>query len=340
MKIGKLSNEQLTNLVLNKLPSLSSSTLVGAGIGADCAWQKIGDKLLVSSTDPITAGKMQSGKLAIHVSCNDIAACGIRPSGLLIVVIAPPSASEEDVSTIVTQASDEAAKLGVDIVGGHTEVSASVNEFIVISTAFGIVDHDHPVPKGKEKPGDKLIMTKSACIEGSYIASKEHYEKLVGKVSKELIDEASKYEDSISVVKEGEICGSLASLEESINQYGFRDSAVSLMHDITEGGVYGAAYEMASFSNVGLRLDKGSIPITEASRQICIAMNLDPYRLISSGSLLIASSEEKRVINALDEAGIKATVIGEFIEEGYYLIDTDGDTYVLESPKTDELYNM
>ena len=56
MRIGKLTDEQLESLVLSRLPKLSSNTLSGAGIGADCAWLKTGENLLVTSSDPITAG--------------------------------------------------------------------------------------------------------------------------------------------------------------------------------------------------------------------------------------------------------------------------------------------
>ena len=120
MRIGKLTNEELKEIVLSRLPKLSERTLIGANIGADCAWLDLGDKLLVTSSDPITAGGRQSGPLSIHVSCNDIAACGIRPSAILTVLIAPPDCTKEDVIHIVEQASSTAKALGVDIVGGHT----------------------------------------------------------------------------------------------------------------------------------------------------------------------------------------------------------------------------
>ena len=211
MRIGKLTDEQLESLVLSRLPQLSSKTLSGAGIGADCAWLKTGENLLVTSSDPITAGGSESGTLAIHVSCNDIAACGVAPTGILIVIIAPPSATEEEIVSIVDQASREAGKLGVDIVGGHTEVSDCVNRFVVISTAFGVVEKGSPVPLGHAKPGDKLLITKTAAIEGSFIAANEHSDKLEGKVAPEFIEEAKTYSQLISVVKEGTILGSLAS---------------------------------------------------------------------------------------------------------------------------------
>ncbi|MBR2993577.1 MAG: AIR synthase family protein [Clostridiales bacterium] len=342
MRIGKLTDEQLESLVLSRLPQLSSKTLSGAGIGADCAWLKTGENLLVTSSDPITAGGSESGTLAIHVSCNDIAACGVVPTGILIVIIAPPSATEEEIVSIVDQASREAGKLGVDIVGGHTEVSDCVNRFVVISTAFGVVEKGSPVPLGHAKPGDKLLITKTAAIEGSFIAANEHSDKLEGKVAPEFIEEAKTYSQLISVVKEGTILGSLASETSSLTFEGFPRSCVNLMHDVTEGGVEGAAFEMADFSKVGVTLDKRLVPLTDCSKAICDALGLDPFRLISSGALMIASSEPDRVISALASEGITATVIGEFTEpgEGARTIGLDGEIRQMPAPSADEIYKL
>ena len=324
MRIGKLTDEQLESLVISRLPKLSSKTLSGAGIGADCAWLKTGENLLVTSSDPITAGGSESGTLAIHVSCN------------------PPSATEEDIVSIVDQASREAGKLGVDIVGGHTEVSDCVNRFVVISTAFGVVEKGTPVPLGHAKPGDKLIITKTAAIEGSFIAANEHSDKLEGKIPSEYIDEARTYGELISVVKEGTILGPLASSDSSTTFNGFPRSCVNLMHDVTEGGVEGAAFEMADFSKTGVTLDQRLVPFTDCSKAICDALGLDPFRLISSGALMIASSEPDKVIGALAKEGIKATVIGEFtdVSEGAKTIGLDGVTRPMPAPSADEIYKI
>ena len=342
MKIGKLTDEQLQTLVLSRLPALSATTLSGAGIGADCAWIKTGEDLMVTSSDPITAGGVESGTLAIHVSCNDIAACGVRPSGILIVIIAPPSATEDDIRMTVDQASREAQSLGVDIVGGHTEISDAVNKMIVVSTAFGLVRKGGCVPLGKAMPGDSLIMTKTAAIEGSFIAANEHRGKLEGKVSEDDIKEALSYKSLISVVKEGSACGSLRSSSGKIREDGFALSAVNLMHDVTEGGVFGAAFEMADFSKTGVVIDKRLVPFTKASASICSALGLDPFRLISSGSLMIASPEPEAVINELEKQGVPSTVIGKFTDksEGCLYIENDGSYVKLSPPGADEIYSI
>lgn len=342
MKIGKLTDEQLQSLVLSRLPALSANTLSGAGIGADCAWIRTGEDLMVTSSDPITAGGTESGTLAIHVSCNDIAACGVRPAGILIVIIAPPSVTEEDLRNTVDQASREAQALGVDIVGGHTEVSDAVNKMIVVSTAFGLVRKGGCVPLGKAMPGDSLIMTKTAGIEGSFIAANEHRDKLAGKVSDACIEEALSYRKLISVVKEGAACGSLIARSVKYREDGFALSAVDLMHDVTEGGVFGAAFEMADFSKTGVVIDKRKVPFTIATSDICAALGLDPFRLISSGSLMIATPEPDRVIETLDKQGVPATVIGRFTDrsEGVFYIENDGAYVKLSPPGADEIYSI
>lgn len=342
MKIGKLTDEQLQSLVLSRLPALSAATLSGAGIGADCAWIRTGEDLMVTSSDPITAGGTEAGTLAIHVSCNDIAACGVKPAGILIVIIAPPSVTEEDIRMTVDQASREAQLLGVDIVGGHTEVSDAVNKMIVVSTAFGLISKGGCVPRGKAMPGDSLIMTKTAGIEGSFIAANEHRSKLEGKVSEENIKEALSYKSLISVVKEGSACGSLRAENARVREDGFVPSAVNLMHDVTEGGVFGAAFEMADFSKTGVVIDKRLVPFTIATSAICGTLGLDPFRLISSGSLMIATPEPDRVIEELSKQGVSAAVIGKFTDEseGVFYIENDGSYVKLSPPGADEIYSI
>ncbi len=340
MRIGKLSNQELEEIVLSKLPPLSSKTITGAGIGADCAWLDFGDNTLVTSTDPVTAGGMQSGRIAIHVSCNDIAACGVKPIGILLVLIAPPDTTREELALIVEQASATAAEVGVDIVGGHTEISDSVNRFVVTTTAFGTVGKTDCVPLGHALPGDTLLMTKTAAIEGSWIAAMEYETLLKKDLTGEQLEEVRNYITQMSVVKDGVCAASCVSSAGGRNSKGNRMSAAHLMHDITEGGVYGAAFEMADLSGTGLVIDTDTVPVTSLTRKICGVLDLDVYRLISSGSILIASDEPDVIINRLAAEGIPCTAIGTFTESGFFVRDKKGQLSVLEPPETDELYKL
>ena len=86
MKVGKLSNEELQEVILNKLHKVREDVLIGPGIGLDCAVVDFGESSLVISSDPITGASNNIGSIAVGINCNDIAASG-GEAGLHIVVI-------------------------------------------------------------------------------------------------------------------------------------------------------------------------------------------------------------------------------------------------------------
>jgi hydrogenase expression/formation protein HypE len=296
--------------------------------------------MLVASTDPITAGGMQSGTLAVHVSCNDIVTSGVRPIGLLIVILAPSGSSRGDITQIVEQASSAAKELGVDIIGGHTEITDSVRSLVVTTTAFGVIDENTPRILGKACPGDTLLMTKTAAIEGSWIIAMNHEDRLLGNVSPEDIARTKGFISKISVVPDGAIATACIPENEPETDCQKKQSSVHLMHDSTEGGILGAAYEMAEFSGIGLTVDTAKIPVDTATDSICRALSIDPLRLISSGSILIATPCPNQIIVALGEKGIKCTEIGQFTETGMHLRDSAGSLSVFDPPARDLIYDL
>lgn len=65
------------------------------------------------------------------------------------------------------------------------------------------------------------------------------------------------------------------------------------MHDVTEGGIFGALWEMAEASGVGLDIDLKKIPIRQETIEICEVYDINPYLLISSGAMLIWNRPRK-----------------------------------------------
>lgn len=325
MKIGKLDPANLEDLVLHRLPVLSEDIVCGPATGLDCAAIRFQDGLAVLSTDPITGASADIGSLAIHVSCNDLAAFGIRPKGILLVLIAPPTATAEDVAAVIEQASQTAEQLGVSIAGGHTEVSDAVNRFIVTTTAIGFAETGRMVQSNGGQPGDTLLMTKTGGLEGTAILAADQRARLSRVLSDPELSEARDLITQISVVPEGIIGGELG---------------VHAMHDATEGGILGAAWEMAQACGLGLVIDIDAIPLHSLTRQITAELGLDPYRLISSGSLLIATDKPDLVQASLARAGILCSKIGILTPEPDYVQICSGIASELAPPGPDELYKI
>jgi hydrogenase expression/formation protein HypE len=325
MKIGKLPNEVLEEIVISAIKNKREEVVERAAVGRDCAVIDYGDKYCVLSTDPITGAEKNLGKIAVNVACNDIAAGGAEPIALLITILAPPNTSKETIREIMEEANEESRKLNVEIVGGHTEVTNAVNRMILSLTAIGIKEK---LPTNEpHKIGDYIIMTKYAGMEGSAILAEEKEKELLRcQVDEKEIESAKNYINFLSVVKEGMIASKIG---------------VKYMHDITEGGVAGAVWEAAKAMDMGVLIDESTIPVTLATKKICDCFDLDYTKLISSGSMLmIASPERYNVIkDTLFDHGILATKIGELVEEGVNI--KYGDKIMeIKQPSSDELYKV
>lgn len=327
MQVGKLDSKLLEDIVFRHIQYKRPEVLARAGLGEDCAIVDYGEDVCVLSTDPITAAVEEIGRLAVHISCNDIASSGIEPLGIMMAVMLPPSVTEGQIETMMRQAGEEAAKLRVEIIGGHTEITEAVVQPVIVSTAIGRCKKDEYVDASRIKAGDAVIMTKMAGMEGIGILAHDYPHLLSGVLTEEELAEAKSFLREVSVRKEGLIGG---------------QNKANGMHDVTEGGILGAVWEMCEVSGLGADVYEDEIPLAEVTRKVCHAFGIDPLRLISSGCMLIMISEDKQaqLCKELTAAGIGAARIGVMTRRDRRVISKDGTIRELEPPLSDELYRM
>lgn len=326
LSIGKLDSDVLQRIVIDRIRFHRPEVRTRAGIGEDCAVVDFGDYDCVISTDPITADVKDIGRLSIHISCNDIASNGIQPVAITLAVMLPEGTTTEDVEQIMTQAGEAAERAGVEIVGGHTEVTRSVRQPVIVSTAFGRAVSGASASARDMRPGDRILMTKSAGLEGTGIIAADRGQQLAGALTEAELAEARSLLDQVSVVKEGVIAGEIGTAG---------------MHDVTEGGIFGAVWEMCHISRLGARLDVDRIPVLPVTRKICDSFGIDCMRLISSGCMLIAAPADKasEIVRRVTDEGILITDIGEVLAPGTAVTGTSGGrTFTIDPPGADELY--
>lgn len=319
LRLGKLDNDDLERLVLKKFQRVRPESLSSPTIGQDCAMLDLGGDLVVLSCDPITsAGITHLGRLTVHVSCNDAAAAGAEPVGLLVTLLMPPTGSMEEISRISDDLAFAAQLANVDILGGHTEVTDSVVRPVTSATVIARQPRGN-VLRGM-RPGDEIVMTKWAAIEGTAILSEDFSARLAN-VSSSILASARALSSQLSIVAESKVA---------------MRSGATAMHDVTEGGVLGAAWELGYANSCAVNIDPTEIPVREETRVICDALTLDPLRLIGSGSLLIACENGARLCAALHSEGIPSRIIGRAIEGK----TSFAGTFLLEEPHADEIYRL
>ena len=325
MKIGKLSTEQLKELIFSTLNKKREEILVTPNIGEDCAYVDFGDYVCVMSTDPITGTSEEIGKLAVHITCNDIASSGVSPLGIMLTIMAPSGTTEKEIRNIMLDASSEADKLNIDIIGGHTEITDAVNRIIISATGVGKQLKSELINKDKPKIGDLIVLTKGAGIEGTGIICFEKEDELKVLFGDFIVQEGKSLLDKISVVKEGIVAGKVG---------------VSCMHDVTEGGVLGAVWEMCDLYDLGCSIYSDKIHINESTKLVCEHYNINPLRLISSGSMIIGIDKDKIDLlkDRFDKENIDFSVIGGFTEKGNVLVGNGSQN--IDPPESDELYKV
>lgn len=324
MKSGKLPSDVLQDKVFTAFKFKREEVLVRPKVGEDCSVMDFGEYACVVSTDPITGAASEVGRLAVHISCNDVAANGVEPLGLLMTIMAPEGTTVEDIQEIANQAAEQAASLNVEIIGGHTEITSAVNRVVVSTTAIGRAPKDEVVNSSGARIGDKIIMTKWAGLEGTAILAYDVAHRLEGKIDNEVMEGARSFMKYISVVKEGIIGGK---------------NGASAMHDVTEGGILGALWEIAEASQVGMKVYRDKIPVRKETRMICEELSLDPLKLISSGCMIITCENSDKMLKALRKEGVQAVEIGEIIEKDRVLVEENREVPI-PPPESDELYKV
>ena len=313
--IGKLDPERL-EAVFSRTGVPDEDVVQGPAYGEDTALLRIGDELLVVNTDPVSLAAERIGTIGTHIACNDVAASGGEPRWLTAAIFLPDDSSLDAITDQLDAATHD---IGVSIVGGHTEYAPERDRPLLSLTCLGLADEY--VPTGGAQPGDTLVLTKGAGIEGTAILATDFRDDVA--LPDELLERGAALFSDLSVLPEARI----------LREY------ANALHDPTEGGLIDGALELAVASDAGVRIDRERVPIRESTEKLCEAMAVDPLKIFGSGALLAAVPEERveTALTELEELGIEAAAIGN-VERGDPALAIDGER--ITEPVRDDLYEL
>jgi thiamin-phosphate kinase len=325
---GKVPPEILQKIVFANLGTNDPNVLLGPSLGEDASVIRIGDKVIIVATDPITGSIADVGWLAVHVNANDIATFGVLPRWFLASIMLPENTTPEELEHIMKQIDEAAQILGIAVAGGHSEVTEGINRPIIAGFMIGVADQGEYVLSSGAQPGDSIIVTKSIALEGTAILASEGEKYLASKVGPDVVEKAKTLRARISVVAEGVAA--------------FGTGYVTAMHDPTEGGLSGGIHEICDASKVGFEIYNDAIPMHDSTKAICDKLEINPLELISSGCMIVCCNEanSNEVVNSIQSHGVSANVIGKIVKDpDHRIIITDSDGFALPRPTTDALWN-
>ena len=328
MKTGKIPESVLKRAVIKQVKVNRDKIVSGPGVGMDCGAVDIPDgEMLVISTAPISGTAKDVGIYALMSVANNLAVSGADPIGVTLTILLPPRTEEAVLRDLVKSIADKAKGCGLAILGGHTETMDAVLVPVISVTGVGKVKKERFVSAAGAKPGHEIIMTKYAGLAGTAKLATEKEEELLTRYPLSFLREAQDFISMYSVTQEAEVA---------------RAFDIAAMHDISECGLFGALWELAAASKVGLEIELSKVPIRQQTVEVCEFYDLNPYMLRSGGSLLIVAKRGNDIVDALHNEGIEAAVIGRIREDNNKVViyGEDRETRFLEPPRRDEIYKV
>ena len=326
MNSGKVPVNVLKRSVLRQLKNKRTEIANSAGLGADCAvFAPFSKGQMVTCVQEGVVELQCENDLAeaeredlsvmpmrrIFQKCaNNLAAAGAEPVAAELVIFLPETVEEPELKALMEEAE---------------KAATAVRQPIATATGYGILSEAAvtQVSEWKKLAGQDIIITKWIGLEGTADLAVRNREKLLERYPAYLVEEAAAFDRYYSILPEAATAVK---------------SGGCTMHDISEGGVFAALWEMAEGAGVGLTIDMKKLPLRQETVEVCEFCNVNPYELRSGGSLIIASPEGTAVVEALAAEGIPAVIVGRFTDSNERLILNEDEVRYMDRPQRDEIY--
>jgi hydrogenase maturation factor len=312
--MGKLDNHQLQK-VLNCIKS-NDQVVVPPMIGYDAGVHRLGDQLVVVSTDPCTGVPLEwFGWFLINYAASDLSLFGAKPQFCTINLLGPSSTDQTVFQEIMKQTCVAADEQNIAIVRGHTGTYDNLKDLLGVCTVYGVVEPDKLVTPGNAKPGDLIMCTKPVGIETLINFALTHPKMAIDIFGEKKVQEFVGMVKMQSCVREAQ----------QLAQTG----CVNAMHDATEGGLVTALNEFSKASGVGIKVVWESIPISKEVMVLSEWFGFSDEQLLalsSTGTILAAVSPllKQKAVEVLRQLGLCACFIGEFTESKERILMRNG----------------
>lgn len=341
MNIGKISENVNKRSVLRVIQSNSRQDITSADLGEDCAsFTYQGTKTasdqpgkpdcsivpeLVTTTAIVTYTERNMGAVAVYRVANLLAAAGAEPAGITVDILLAPNRREISLKRIMEDLNATAADCGMAVMQAQAEVANQVNHTVLTITGIGYRKNIDAGISGKVQPGQDIVMTKYIGVEGTYLLADALRDRITERLPVSFVDRIVADRALMDARREAEIA---------------IEHGATCLHGITEGGVFAALWNMAERAGIGLRVDLKKIPVRQETIEFCELWNLNPYQLMSTGSLLAITDNGEELVEKLMEAGIRAEVIGQVTDNNDRIVVNEDETRYLDLPKSDEIHSI
>jgi hydrogenase expression/formation protein HypE len=238
------------------------------------------------------------GDLAVNGTVNDLAMCGATPLYLSAAFIIEEGLSMDELWRVVVSMREAAQNAGVELVTGDTKVvdRGKGDKIFINTSGIGVVVEGVNINPKNCQVGDKIVLSGAIAEHGIAIMS---------------VREGLEFETPLQ--------SDSAPLNGLVQSMLGASKNIHVLRDPTRGGVASSLNEIASSSNLGIRIVEELILVSEEVRGACEILGLDPLYVANEGKLLafVPPGEAGEVLRVMQShpLGRHAAIIGEVVED-------------------------
>lgn len=295
--LGKVTKKIFNRSVLPYLPVEKSLELDGATT-------ELKGNTVIAHSPSIGVPNEALGFFSFHYAASNVASRFGKPTHMISGIYLPLKTSEAELKIIAKNLGDEARKYGVIVTAGQTATYYGLEIPLLTSTMMG----EETRAPTKPMKGDKVL--------------------LIGEIGGEAV-----WLDKLAKGESFDGWRSFTPLPAILSIQDIQE--VCMMHDVSEGGVIGALYEVAEGHGIGLDVSSEHIVYAKGVDEL----EGDALRAPTYGALIaiVAESCVFEVISRCQEIGVPCIAIG--YVNGVTGLTLNGED-VLEQKRTeiDEIY--
>ena len=268
----------------------------------------------------------QSKYIGIHPFAsvmNSIAATGGTCLGIEAQIILPDYAYKSKFHAIEKNLKEICEQHNVELLEVKSFKNSIVKLPMVMITGVG-----EKVEKEEEKnfhTGQEIVLTKWVGMDGMLQIADERERELRRRFSPFFLKQIQSYKEELFSQKEIQIA---------------RKREVIAIHQITDGGVFAALWNLAKEAGAGLEIWMKELSVLQETIEVCEHFRLNPYQMVSTGSFLMITDDGNTLAEELRENEIKASVIGRLTDNHDKIIHNGEEVRYIDRPAPDEILKI
>ena len=326
MKPGKVSQTVYRRSILKQLHRDGYPAMFPPGQEESCyaVLRREGEETISSSVS-LYGNEKDLCVFAMAQAVNHLASRGAEPLGVSIQIMLPDFAYESRLKAMMASAAEAAGLQGLAILEAGAQSVPGIQTSIVHVTAVGNGRPADLMRSGMAKPGQEIVLLKWIGLEGTLRMKREKGEELAKRFVPAFLNQIEVYCPELFSVRAMKTAAAIG---------------VSAMHQIVDGGILAALWDMAEGAGIGLSVDMRKMSVRQETIEMCEYFHLNPYQLTSAGSVLAVTPKGQELADTLEREGVPAVIIGHTTDSRERVIYNGSEMRYLDRPAPDELTKL